>query len=232
MFYSCFDDLVEKTQRGDYDYAGCSGTHLGPSARRRSQRPYPKPGVSALRYSLAAPAVRDVQSSDWSRWYTPHKRPRRNIARHDRSGRDDGVVTDGHAGKDRRRTTDPDVGAKTNWRKPGWMRRLHGMEVTVENGRQVPDQAIVSDHDATIGNNRGTGVNEDTLAQHEGAIPGRAQLDWYRLAAKVQASARDGSVSEQHGPPTIHRHDGRSRTRPAEDGRGPQAGGHVTNLNH
>jgi hypothetical protein len=25
MFYSCFDDLVEKTQRGDYDYAGCSG---------------------------------------------------------------------------------------------------------------------------------------------------------------------------------------------------------------
>jgi len=185
-----------------------------------------------LRYSLAAPAIRNIQSSDWARWYAPHKRPRRNVVRYDGSGRDDGVVADGHAGKDSHRTTDPDVGTKTNWRKPGWTRRLDGVVVRVENGRQVPNQAIVTDHDAVSGHNSGTSVDEDTLAEHKGTILGSAQLDWYRLTPQEQASAGDRSGGEEDRPPTIHSHDGRSCTRPAEYGRGPQAGGYVTNLKH
>jgi hypothetical protein len=31
-----------------------------------------QPGISAPRYSLATPAIRDIQSSYWSRWYTRH----------------------------------------------------------------------------------------------------------------------------------------------------------------
>jgi len=185
-----------------------------------------------LRYSRAAPAIRDIQSSDWSRWYTRHKCPRRNVAGHDRSARDDSVVANGHAGKDRRRTTDPDVATKTNWRKPGGTRRLHGMVVRVENCHQVPDQAIVTDFDAVAGHDRGTGVDEDTFAEHKGATLGSTQLDWYRLAAQEQASARDRSSGEEHWVMPIDSHDGRSRTRPAEYSRGPEAGGHVTNLNH
>jgi hypothetical protein len=185
-----------------------------------------------LHYSLAAPAVRDFESSDWSRWYARHKRSRRNVAGHDRSGRDDSVVANGHARKDHRRAADPDVGTKTNWRKPSWTRWLHGMVVGVENGYQVADQAIVTDYDAVIGYDRGTSVDEDTLAEHKGTILGGAHLDWYRLAAQEQASTRDRSCGDEDRMPPINSHDGRPSTRPAEYGRGPEAGGHVTNLKH
>jgi hypothetical protein len=82
------------------------------------------------------------------------------------------VVANGHAGKYRRGTTNPDVGTKPNWRKPNWMRRLDGMEVSVEYGHQIPDQTIVTEHDAAIGHDRGTRVDEDTLAKHKGASLG------------------------------------------------------------
>jgi hypothetical protein len=37
-------------------------------------------------------------------------------------------------------------------------------DVRIENGHQVPNQAIVTDHDAVIGHDRGINVDEDTLA--------------------------------------------------------------------
>ena len=148
-------------------------------------------GIPALRYSRPAPAVRDIQSSDGSRWYARDERPRRNVACHDRSGRDDSVIANGYAGKDRHRTTDPDVGTETNWRNPGWTRWLHGMMVKVENGHQVPNQTTITDYNAVIGYDRGTSVDEDTLAEHKGAILGSAQLDWYGRTAQEQASACD-----------------------------------------
>jgi hypothetical protein len=217
---------------GNHTISLAGGTEL-PQTRRFSQlwKRY-KPGISALCYSLATPAIRDIQSSYWSRWYARHKRPRRNVVRHDGSGRDDSVVANGHARKDRRRTTDPDVGTKTNWRNPGWTRRLCGMVVRVENSRQVPDQAIVTDNDTVIGHDSRTSVDEDTLAEHKGAILGSAHFDWYRLRAQEQASARDRSGGDKHRVPPIHNHNCRSRTRPAEPCRGPKAGGHVTNLKH
>jgi hypothetical protein len=144
----------------------------------------PRPIVSALRFSLTPPAIRDIKSSDWSRWHARHNGPRRNVVIHDRSGPDDSVVANGYAGRDYRRTTDPHVGTKTNWRKPGWTRRLHRMVVSVENRHQVPDQAIVTDHDAVSGHDRGTSVDEDTVAKHERGILGGANLDWYRLTAQ------------------------------------------------
>jgi hypothetical protein len=51
-----------------------------------------------------------------------------------------------------------------------------------KNSRQVPDQAIVTDHDAVRG-------HEDTLAEHKGAVLASAQLDRYRLTSLEQASA-------------------------------------------
>jgi hypothetical protein len=65
------------------------------------------------------------------------------------------------------------------------------MVVRVENGHQVPDQAIVTEHNALIGHDRGTSVDEDTFAEHKGSILGSAQLYWDRLTAQEQASARD-----------------------------------------
>jgi hypothetical protein len=106
------------------------------------------------------------------------------------------------------------------------------MVVRVENGHQVPDQAIVTDHDAVIGHDRSTGVDEDPLAEDKGAMLASAHLDWYRLTAQEQASARDRSGGDEHRVPPIHSHDGRSRTRPAEYGGGPEAGWHVANLKH
>jgi hypothetical protein len=168
---------------GNHTFSLAGDTEL-PQTRRFSQlsKRY-KPGIQVLRYSRAAPAIRDIQSSDRSRWHSRHKRPRRNVVRHDGAGRDDSVVANGHAGKDRRRTTDPDVGTKTNWRNAGWTRRFCGMVVRVENSRQVPDQAIVTDKDTVIGHDSRTSVDEDTLAEHKGAILGSAHLDWYRLRA-------------------------------------------------
>ena len=189
--------------------------------------------MSAPCYSVAAPAIIwDIQRSNRSRWYAGNNRPSRNVVRHDRSGRDDSVVANGHAGKDRCRSTDPDVDTETNWRDPGRARRFQGMVVGVKNGHQVPEPAIVTEYDAVIGHDRGTSVDEDTLAEHKGAMLGSAHLDWYCLTAQEQASARDRSGGDQYRMPPIHRHDGRSRTRPAEYGRGPEARGHVTNLKH
>jgi hypothetical protein len=44
------------------------------------------------------------------------------------------------------------------------------MEVRVENGHQVPNQAIVTDLDTVSGDYRCASVDEDTFAEHEGAI--------------------------------------------------------------
>ena len=82
------------------------------------------------------------------------------------------------------------------------------MVVRVENGYQVPDQGIVTDFDAVIGHDRGTSVDEDTLAEDKGAVLGSAQLDWYRLAAQGQASARDRSGRDEHRVPPIHSNNG------------------------
>jgi hypothetical protein len=191
-----------------------------------------QPAISALRYSLATPAIRDIQSSYWSRWYTRHKRPRWNVVRNDGSGRDDRMVANGNARKDRRRTTDPDVGTKPNWRNPGWTRRLYGMVVRVENSHQIPDQAIVTDNDTVSGHDSRTTVDEDTLAEHKGAILGSPHLDWHRLAAQEQTSACNRSGGDKHWVPPLHNHNCRSRTRPAEHGRRPKAGRHVTKLTH
>src|SRR4051812_10616510 len=106
------------------------------------------------------------------------------------------------------------------------------MVVRVKNGHQIPYQATVTDHDAVIGHDGGASVDEDTLADHKGAIPGSSHLDWDRLTAQEQASALDRSAGDEHRVPPIHSHDGRSRTRPAEYGRGPEAGVQVTNLEH
>jgi hypothetical protein len=102
------------------------------------------------------------------------------------------------------------------------------MEVTVEDGRQIADQAIVTDHNAVVGHDRGTGVDEDALAELKGAILGSAQLDWHRLTAQEQASACDQSGGVEHWVSPIHSHDGRSRARPTEYGRGQEAVWHIT----
>src|SRR5712672_1446528 len=111
--------------------------------------------MSALRCSVAAPAIRDIQRSDRSRWYARHKRPRRNVVRHDRSGRDDGVVANGYARKDRRRTADPDVGSEANRGNPRRARRFELMVVGVEDGHEVSNQTIVAENYAVSGHDRG-----------------------------------------------------------------------------
>jgi hypothetical protein len=65
------------------------------------------------------------------------------------------------------------------------------MVVRVENGHQVPYQAIVTDDYAMIGHDGGTSVDEDTLAKHKGAMLGSAHLDRNGLTTQEQASARD-----------------------------------------
>jgi hypothetical protein len=131
------------------------------------------------------------------------------------------MITYRNAGKDGCRTTDPDVVTKTNWRHPDWTRRLKGMVIRVENGHQVPDAAIVTDYDAMISHDRGTGVDEDALADHKGSIAAGAHLDWYCLTAQEQASALDRSEGDKHRMQPIHSHDGRSRTGPPEYGGRP-----------
>jgi hypothetical protein len=69
------------------------------------------------------------------------------------------------------------------------------MVVRVENRCQVPDQAIVTDNDTVIGHANRISVDKDTLAEHKGAILGSTYLDWYRLRAQEQTSARDRSVT-------------------------------------
>jgi hypothetical protein len=58
------------------------------------------------------------------------------------------------------------------------------MVVRVENGYQVPDQAIVADNYAVSGHDRGTSVDEDALAEHKGTILAGAQLDWNRFTTQ------------------------------------------------
>jgi hypothetical protein len=106
------------------------------------------------------------------------------------------------------------------------------MMVRVKNGHQIPDQAIVTDFNAVIGDDRGTSVDEDTLTEYKAAVLGSAHLDWYRLTAQEQASARNRSGCEEHWAPPVDSHDGRSRTRAAKYGGGPEAGGQGTNLKH
>jgi hypothetical protein len=151
----------------------------------------PDLGISALRNSFAAPAVRYIQGADWSRWYACHQRSRWNVTRHDRSGRDNSVVANGHAGKNRRGATDPNVGPETNWRDPHWARGLHGMMVRVENGHEVAYPAILTQYYAVIGNDRGTSVDEHPFAQHQGSIWAGTNLNRDGLAAQAQTSALD-----------------------------------------
>jgi hypothetical protein len=106
------------------------------------------------------------------------------------------------------------------------------MMVGVEDRRQVSDQAIITDLDAMIGNDRSASVDENLLAEHKRTILGSAHLDWYSFAAQAQASACDRPTSDKHRVPSIYSYDGRSRTRPAEYGRGPETGRQVTNLKH
>lgn len=181
---------------------------------------------------LAPPAIGDIQRSYRSRWYAGRERPRRNVACHDRSGRDDGVVANCDAGQDRRGTTDPDVGTKTNRREPGWLRRFDRMMIGVENGHQVTNQATVAEYDAASCHDRGAGVDEYALAEHKRAILGRAEFDWYRLATQKQPTALDRSGCEEHRVFPVDGHHSRSRTRPPECGGRPEAGGHVTDLDH
>ena len=106
------------------------------------------------------------------------------------------------------------------------------MVVGIEDSHQVPDQAIVPEHNAIVGHDRATSVDEDTLAEHERGILARPQLDWYRLTAQKQAPARDGPFGQEYGAPPIDCHERRSRSSHAKCGCGPEAVGHVTNLNH
>src|ERR1700722_10533424 len=140
------------------------------------------------------------------------------------------MVANSYAGEDGRRTTDPHVGTKTNRGNPYRNRRFQGVMVGVENGSQVSNQTIVADLDAMIGHDRSTGVDKYVLAEHKRTMFGRTHLNWNRLAAQTQAPARDRAAGNEHWVPTIYGHNGRSRTRPAEYGCGPQAGRHATDL--
>jgi hypothetical protein len=142
------------------------------------------------------------------------------------------MVANSYAGKDSRGTTDPYVVTKSNRRNPRWTRRFQGMMVGVENCRQVSDQTIVTDLDAMIGYDGCTSVDENLLADHKGTIFGGTYFDWYGLAAETQASACDRPTGDKHRTPSVYSDYSRSRARPTEYGRGPEAGRHVTDLKH
>jgi hypothetical protein len=74
------------------------------------------------------------------------------------------------------------------------------MVVRVENSYQIAQPAIIAENDALIGYDRGTSVDEDALAQHQGTIWASANLNWDRLAAQQQASALDRSGRDEHRP--------------------------------
>jgi len=59
------------------------------------------------------------------------------------------------------------------------------MMVGVENRRQVSDQAIITDLDVMIGNDRSASVYENLLAEHKRAALGGAYFDWYSFAAQA-----------------------------------------------
>src|SRR5262249_6937356 len=122
--------------------------------------------------------------------------------------------------------------AEANRRDSCWSRRLQGMMVGVENGRQVSYQAIVADLDPMICYNGSTSVDEHLLADQKGTTFGGTHFDRYGLTAQTQASACDRPTGDEHRPSPVYDHDGRSGTRPAKYGRGPKAGRHVTDLKH
>ena len=185
---------------------------MGVTARRGKPRPDLLAEVSAPRYLVAAPAIRNIQRPNRSRRYARHNSSRRNVLGYDRSGRHDSVIPDRDAGKDCCRSTDPDVGSKTNWRDPGRARRFQGVVVGVKNGHQIAEPAIVTQYDAVIRHDRGTRVDEDALAEYEGATWAGADLDWDSLAAEKQTAALDRPGREDHRAPPIHSHEGGSRT--------------------
>ncbi len=82
------------------------------------------------------------------------------------------------------------------------------MVVRVENGHQVPDQAMVHDHDAVIGDDRGASGDEDTVAEQQGTILASSHLDQDRLGTQEQAPTLDRSARDEHRVPPIHSHDG------------------------
>jgi hypothetical protein len=84
--------------------------------------------------------------------------------------------------------------------------------VGVKNGHQIAEPAIVTQYDAVIRHDRGTRVDEDALAEYEGATWAGADLDWDSLAAEEQAAALDRPGREDHRAPPIHSHEGGSRT--------------------
>ena len=106
------------------------------------------------------------------------------------------------------------------------------MVVRVENGYEVSNQTIVAEDYAVGGHDSGTGVNKDTLAEHKGSTLGSAHLNRHCLTAQKQTSTGDRAKGEKHRLSPVHSHDGGSRTCPAEFSRGPEAPGHVPNLDH
>src|SRR6516165_2254048 len=100
-----------------------------------------------------------------------------------------------------------DPAAMTAWSPmvtPGRIVAERPTQTLAPNSGQVPDQAIVTDNDTVTGHDSCTSDDEDTLAEHKGAILGSAHLDWYRLTAQEQASARDRSGSDKQRVPPIH----------------------------
>jgi len=143
-------DRLRDTSRGHAE------PHFGPAIGRRSPHPhrlsrvFRRCAIHSRRQPSGMSRVRIGRAGTH-----PRQGPRPNIARHDRPGRGDSVIANGHTERDRRRTTDPDIGATTNRRNPDWTRWLHAMVVRVENGYQVSDRAIVTDYHAMIGHDRG-----------------------------------------------------------------------------
>jgi hypothetical protein len=142
------------------------------------------------------------------------------------------MVANGHTRKDCCRTAHPHVHTKANRSDPGWTRRLQCVMVGVENGRQVPDQAIVTDLDAMKSHDRGASVNEDLFAEHKTPILGCADFDRYCFAAQAQTFACDYPAGDEHWLSSIYRHDGGPCASPSEYGRSPEAQRHVANFKH
>lgn len=115
------------------------------------------------------------------------------------------MISYGHAGEDRCRTADPDVGTKTNRANPRRMRRFQLMEVCVEDGYEVSNKTIVANDYAVGGHDRGPRVHKDTLAQYKGTILGSSHFYRNRLTAQKQTSAGNRANGKKTGfrPSTV-----------------------------
>lgn len=93
--------------------------------------------------------------------YAAHDRVRRYVFRHDRPGRYDGMIADGHSAQDRSVRPDP-------YPFPEYDRRVVqvlpvcGPEAVVEGGHDhaMPDQTAVADKDAALVLKLATGVDK------------------------------------------------------------------------